>query len=178
MAAAVVDQDTPHQLCGDAQELLPIFPTNFSLIRQAKISLMHQGSSLQGVIAALPPQVVRRQTPQFRVEQHDQLGRGLVIADTEFTQEGGNIWWRIHKDLIRDDRNRREKNGHRSSRNTASSKQEKAEQEKSGHEGGAVTNSRLPTHPGIAIFVATKYIPIQTLNQRGLLVCFLTLGTH
>jgi len=127
MAAAVVDQDTPHQLCGDAQELLPIFPTNFSLIRQAKISLMHQGSSLQGVIAALPPQVVRRQTPQFRVEQHDQLGRGLVIADTEFTQEGGNIWWRIHKDLIRDDRNRREKNGHRSSRNTASSKQEKAE---------------------------------------------------
>jgi hypothetical protein len=126
MAAAVVDQDTPHQLCGDAQELLPIFPTNFSLIRQAKISLMHQGSSLQGVIAALPPQVARRQTPQFRVEQHDQLGRGLVIADTEFTQEGGNIWWRIHKDLIRDDRNRRENNGHRSSRNTASSKQRKS----------------------------------------------------
>jgi hypothetical protein len=87
---------------------------------------MHQGSSLQGVIAALPPQVVRRQTPQFRVEQHDQLGRGLVIADTEFTQERGNIWWRIHKDLIRDDRNRWEKNGHRSSRNNASSKQEKS----------------------------------------------------
>jgi hypothetical protein len=35
-----------------------------------------------------------------------------------------------------------------------------------------------PTHPGIAIFVAVKYIPIQTLNQRGLLACFLTLGTH
>src|SRR5580658_2949940 len=109
MPAAVVDQDTPHQLCGDAQELLPIFPTNLSLIRQAKIGLVHQGSSPQGVIAALPPQVARRQTPQFRVEQNDQLGRRLVVADAELTQKGDYIWSRIHKDLVRGNRNRRER---------------------------------------------------------------------
>jgi hypothetical protein len=38
------------------------------------------------------------------VEQHDQLGYCLVIADIEFTQEGGYIG-RIHKNLESDDQN-------------------------------------------------------------------------
>jgi hypothetical protein len=36
---------------------------------------------------------------QFRVEQHDQLGDGLVTADIEFTHKGVHIDWRVHKKL-------------------------------------------------------------------------------
>jgi len=106
MAPAVVDEDAAHQLCCDTQELLPVLPTNFSLIGEAEIGLMHQSGCLQGVIAALPPQVTGRQTPQFRVEQHDQFGHCLVIfiAEVEFTEKGGYIDWRIHKSLERDQR--------------------------------------------------------------------------
>src|SRR5271156_6876319 len=70
---------------------------------------MHQGSGLQGVVAALPSQIARRQPPQLRVQQHHQLGRCLVIADTQFTQKRGYTRWRIHKDLLRGNRNRRER---------------------------------------------------------------------
>jgi hypothetical protein len=36
------------------------------------------------------------------------------MADTEFAEQGANVWWRIHKNLVRDDRNHPELNGHRS----------------------------------------------------------------
>ena len=85
---------------------------NFSLVGQAKIGLMHQGGCLQSMLRALPLKVAGRQTPQFRVERNDQLGYCLVIADIEFTQEGRYIYWRIHKNLERDDRNHRGVNGH------------------------------------------------------------------
>src|SRR5208282_2150751 len=65
MAAAVVNQDAAHQLRRDAHELLLIFPVRLSLIGQAQIRFMHEGGGLQGVIAALPPQITGRQTSQF-----------------------------------------------------------------------------------------------------------------
>src|SRR6202521_1896001 len=77
---------------------------------------MHQGGCLQGVLTALPLQVVRRQTPQFRVEQHDHLGHCFVVADIESTRESGYISWRIHNSLVGDDGNHRGENGHRASR--------------------------------------------------------------
>src|ERR1700722_7123958 len=57
MAAAIVNQDTTHNLRSHAQKLLPVLPMNFSLIVQAKIGLMHQGGGLQGMLTPLPSQV-------------------------------------------------------------------------------------------------------------------------
>jgi hypothetical protein len=55
------------------------------------------------VLTALTLQVVRRETAKFRVEQHDQLGDCLVIADIEFTRKSGYRSWRIHNSLAGDD---------------------------------------------------------------------------
>src|SRR5690349_17347056 len=65
--ATIVHQDPAHQLRRDADELLLVFPMSILLTDQAEIGLVHQRGWLQSVVSALPPEVIRGDTPQFRI---------------------------------------------------------------------------------------------------------------
>ena len=69
ITAAVVEQHASHNSCCNPEKLVPILPLDPVLIDQPKISLVHQGGRLQGVIATLLLHVVTGEAPQFRIQQ-------------------------------------------------------------------------------------------------------------
>src|SRR5580704_11912414 len=123
---------------------------------------MHQCGGLYGVLTTLTLQVVRCDSAKFRVEQHDQLGHCLVIADIESTRESGYILWRIHNSLVGEDRNCRSVNGHRTSRSLELGKYRKKIK---GREDRSSRAFQLTSK--IAISYARKYISSRRQKKRG-----------
>jgi hypothetical protein len=50
----MVNQNLPHDLCGQGKEMSTITPIDGIVADQAQISLMHQRGRLQGMAASLP----------------------------------------------------------------------------------------------------------------------------
>ncbi len=57
MTARVIDQNTPHDLCRDGEEVRTIGPVHVSLIDEANVSLVDQRGSLQCVALPFPAHV-------------------------------------------------------------------------------------------------------------------------
>ena len=51
MGARMVDQDSSHHLCRDAEEVCPVLPWHPFLADQPQIHFVHQGSGLQRVVS-------------------------------------------------------------------------------------------------------------------------------
>jgi len=57
MRPRVIDEDAPHQLGGDAEELRAILPVGLMLVDQAQVRLVDQRRRLQSMIGSLAAQV-------------------------------------------------------------------------------------------------------------------------
>src|SRR5208337_3240112 len=70
--ARVLDQNLPHQLRRNGEEMLAVRKSSRGPLAQPEISLMDQRRALQGVVAALFPEVPVRLTAQFVVDPGNQ----------------------------------------------------------------------------------------------------------
>ena len=81
LSTGMVDQNMPHHLRGNAEEVCPILPVNVALIDESKISLVDEGRCLQGMVGAFAPHVMMGKPAQLFMHQRQKfIERGLVAA--------------------------------------------------------------------------------------------------
>ena len=85
-AARVLDQNLPHQLGADGQEMLAVLELSCPLFLQAQIRLVHQGGALQSVVRAFVPQVMMRHPPQLVIDERKHLTQRLVVTGVPVRQ--------------------------------------------------------------------------------------------
>ena len=75
----VIDQDAPHYLRRDREEVRTIRPVHILLINQANVGFIYKGSGLKCVVFSFPDHVTASQAVEFVVDQRVQLVQsGLV----------------------------------------------------------------------------------------------------
>jgi hypothetical protein len=84
--ARMVYQDAAHQEGGDAQKLCPILAILQSLVDQAEVHFIHQRGWLQGVVAALAPEVSFGDAMQLWKQQRQQAVESSAIALADAAQ--------------------------------------------------------------------------------------------
>src|SRR5262249_10009626 len=79
------------QLCSDGKEVHPIVPMHRTVTHQAKVGLVHQRCTLQGVIGTLPSQAVSCHATEFIVDQREELLAGSVFSLTPTGEQFGDL---------------------------------------------------------------------------------------
>ena len=79
-AARVLDQNLPHQLRADGQEMFAVLELGRALLLEPQVSLVHQGGALQGVVRAFLPQVVVRDPSEFVINERKHGAQRLLVA--------------------------------------------------------------------------------------------------
>ena len=67
--AGVVEQDAPHHLRGDGEELRPTLPARVVLITETQPCFVHERGWLEGVALALVPQRELRLTTKLGIHE-------------------------------------------------------------------------------------------------------------
>ena len=77
----VIDQNAPHNLRRDREEVRTIGPLHVLLIHETNVSFIDERGGLKGVALSFPAHVAARESVQFVVDQRIQLvERGLVAV--------------------------------------------------------------------------------------------------
>jgi hypothetical protein len=69
----MVDQNPPHQFCGDAEEVRATLPRDLLPPEQSHECLVDERRRLKGVIAAFPPKIGAGAAPELAVDQRHQV---------------------------------------------------------------------------------------------------------
>src|SRR4029453_15688171 len=78
LAPRVIDENPPHQLSGDREEVSAVLPVHLSLGKQLDVSLVDDGGRLQAVVAPLACELPRGNGPKLLVDDGDQAVEGLT----------------------------------------------------------------------------------------------------
>src|SRR5690349_4815646 len=90
----VVDENPPHQLRGNREEVSAVLPVHFSLGEQLDVSLIDDGGGLQPVVAPLARQLPRGNRPEFLVDDRDQAVERLTVPVFPLVKDACDIVWR------------------------------------------------------------------------------------
>jgi hypothetical protein len=96
----MIDQDAPHLLAGDGEEVRAILDFQRFRTNQAYVGLMDQGGGLQRVSWTLVPHLVGSNAMQFRVDQFDSSLAGIPIPVAHAVQQSGERRWRSFRGLF------------------------------------------------------------------------------
>ncbi len=80
LAARVIDEDAPHHLRGDGEEMSAILPVDVALIEQLHVRLVDDGRGLQASLAPLARELPRRERAQLAMDERDQPLEGFATA--------------------------------------------------------------------------------------------------
>lgn len=90
----VVDQDAPHRLGGDREEMRPILPVAIRLRDQAKVGFVHKRRRLQRMARTLLVHEMGRPAAEFTVNHRHQPRHGVRASGPEFQQKMGDVFVR------------------------------------------------------------------------------------
>ncbi len=91
VATGVVDEDPPHDLCGDPEEMRPIPPIDLALIDESQIRFVDERRRLQGVARPLTTKLAPRDAAQLGVHERQQLIERTVIPATPLIEQRRDI---------------------------------------------------------------------------------------
>ena len=86
-AACPVQQNMPHDLGGDCEEMGTVLPINILDVDQLQVGLVDQGGCLQGVPGALVPQLVPGDALQGAIDARRQLLKSVSVASRPGAQK-------------------------------------------------------------------------------------------
>ena len=92
--ARVIDENAPHGLCCDGEEMGAPTPLHSRLIDEAEIRLVHERRGLQGLPGPLAPEVGCGQATKLFVYAGEEIGgrrRRLVAVTIERSQQLGQV---------------------------------------------------------------------------------------
>ena len=82
MLARMIDQNAPHHLRSDAEEMRAILPDDAILADESDVCLVDQGGRLERVFLPLSAEIGGRPPPQFPVDEREQVVPCLEISVT------------------------------------------------------------------------------------------------
>ena len=81
MTSGMVDQNLPHKLGGNREEMGAVLPFRQVLLSQTHVSLVNQCGALQGVVGTFPLKIASGDPVEFAVdERHQCIERGFIPA--------------------------------------------------------------------------------------------------
>jgi hypothetical protein len=80
VSAGVIDQNVPHDLGGNREEVRTILPTRRGLLHQSQVGFVDECGGLQSMVHSFAPHVSCSHLPKFAVNQWHELGCGLLIS--------------------------------------------------------------------------------------------------
>jgi len=89
--ASAINQDAAHGLGGSGKKVSPVLPV-LMISAEAQPSLMHERRGLRSLTGRLPGHPRRRQTPQFIINQRQQLFRRLRIPGASRVEDLGHLF--------------------------------------------------------------------------------------
>lgn len=89
--AGAVDQDAPHHLRRDGEELRAILPGCPALIDEPDVCLVHERRRLECVARPLAPQLCRGATSKLAIDEHQDALARLEIPGGPRVQEPGHV---------------------------------------------------------------------------------------
>ena len=87
MTSRVVDQNAPHYLRGDREEVRTIRPVHIFLIDQSDVGFIYQGSGLKCVVFSLAAHVTAGQAVEFVVDQRVQLVQSGLLPIAPLSEQ-------------------------------------------------------------------------------------------
>ena len=87
-------------LRGDTKEMRPILPVDLALIDEPDVHLVHKGGRLQGVVGPLAPKLARRDAPELRIDERQQLIERSPVAATPIAEQCRDVARRDHRSLL------------------------------------------------------------------------------
>ena len=100
VATGVVDEDPPHDLCGDAKKMGPIPPIDMALIDEAQIRFVDERRRLQSMAHPLMTKLAPRDPAQLGIHQRQQLIESTVIPAAPIIEQRRDIRRRGHHYLL------------------------------------------------------------------------------
>ena len=82
MLARMIDQNAPHHLRSDPEEMRAILPDDAILADKSDVCLVDQGGGLQRVFLPLAAEIGGRPPPQLPVDKREQVVACLEISMT------------------------------------------------------------------------------------------------
>lgn len=96
LVAGVVDENSAHQLRGDAEKVGAALPVHAGLIHQLHVRLVNERGGLQGVVATFAAHVVGGDSPEFRVDDRKELivcsGCALARVGEKLGDFAAGLW--------------------------------------------------------------------------------------
>ena len=89
MLARMVNQNPPHQVCEDAEEVRPAPPRYRLVADQAQQGLVDERRRLKGVVAPFPSKIGAGATPEFAINQRHQVVARLQIPASPGPKQPG-----------------------------------------------------------------------------------------
>jgi hypothetical protein len=89
----MVDDDAPHRLRGDSEEVSPVVVADLLTSEEAETQLVHQGVRLKRMIAPLALEQVRRNLPQPRVYDAENLVARVLVALPPACEPNRDLFW-------------------------------------------------------------------------------------
>ena len=89
--AGAVNEDAPHHLRRDGEELRTILPGRAALIDEPDVRLVHERGRLKGVVRPLAPQVRRGAATKLAIHEHQHTLARLEIPGGPRVQEPGHV---------------------------------------------------------------------------------------
>jgi hypothetical protein len=86
VTTGVIDQDPPHDLCGDAKEVCAILPVDLALIDEPQVDLVNERRWLQGVVSTLAPELTRGGPAELSVDEREQQIERSPVAATPIAE--------------------------------------------------------------------------------------------
>jgi hypothetical protein len=100
VTTGVIDQDSPHELCGDTKEVRPILPVDAALVDEPDVHLMHKGRWLQGVVGTLVPKLARGHPAELRIHKRQQFIERSPVAAIPIAEQRRDVARRHHGILL------------------------------------------------------------------------------
>ena len=92
-----IDEDAPHHLRRDRQELGAVLPRRATLIDETQIRLVYERGRLKGVALSFLTQVRGRAVPQLLVDEcHNALARGQISVPPRLEEFRDVVWGGAH----------------------------------------------------------------------------------
>ena len=87
VATRVIDENAPHYLRRDGEEMRTIGPVNVFLIDEPNVSLVDEGCGLKRVTFSLPAHVATRKAMEFVVDQRIQLVECVLVSVAPLSEQ-------------------------------------------------------------------------------------------
>jgi hypothetical protein len=99
VTTSVVDEDAPHDLCGDTKEMSPTPPIDLPLIDKSQICFVDERRRLQGVPRPLATKLAPGDTAQLGIHERQQLIESAVVPATPIVEQRRDVRGRGHHNL-------------------------------------------------------------------------------